>query len=706
MITIKKILLLFCWMGCVVPVMPCASWCADAENKKSVKLESVTVTANKIKEDIQKVPQSITVIDEYVLEEKGIRNVFDVINEIPNMAVSPDHGNAVNFRGLNSSVFTSNNPVVIYIDGVPYTDRYGFDASLVNVERIEVLRGPQGTLYGKDAIGGVINIVTQMPENEWQGKVGAEYGSFNFMRGLFNGSGALVKDSLYLGINGQYQQDDGWIDNTRNGRDEDSNEEEDRRFSGYLLFKPTDQLSARLTVSNDYFKHYWIDGCSLPAGTDIGAFNRDDAENAEFDVPTHEKYESNSQSLNLSYDFGAAMLTATTTHRKLDVKGDYDSDYGNNIMFAGLKQFNTSELDTWNQELRLSSNDQTGIRWIGGVYFDVEEREQGPYGMQVPTGMGNYEMNAESRTDSDTYAVFGQLIVPMGSRFELTLGGRYQHIKKEIDLDMYNLPVGVDNGAPMYEFQGEKSWDIFLPKLALTYGISNVWTAYASYSQGYMPGGFNYFATAGTEADNSFEPQQSANYELGIKGAMDRLRVAASLFYMDIEDIHVYKAIGNMYLTDNAKKAHSRGAELELTYRLTDTIELTGAAGIIQAEYDDYDAGDGVNYDGENIENTPSCTTRIGVAYLHPMGIYTRLDMKNQGAIHFYDDTNKAMVKEDAYTVINAKIGYQFDKWNFYVYGENLFDEEYITDFKSNSMVAIAGFGEPRTVGVGMRYRF
>jgi outer membrane receptor protein involved in Fe transport len=92
----------------------------------------------------------------------------------------PDHGNSMNFRGLNTSMFTSNNPVVIYIDGVPYSDRYGFDASLANVKRIEVLRGPQGTLYGKDAIGGVINIVTKDPGNEFQGKVGAEYGSFNY----------------------------------------------------------------------------------------------------------------------------------------------------------------------------------------------------------------------------------------------------------------------------------------------------------------------------------------------------------------------------------------------------------------------------------------------------------------------------------------------------------------------------------------------
>jgi iron complex outermembrane receptor protein len=542
--------------------------------------------------------------------------------------------------------------------------------------------------------------------------VNAEYGSFNFMRGLFSGSGPLIKDSLYLGINGQYQSDDGWIENTHSGMDDDANEEEDRRISGYFLYKPTDRLSARLTVSNDYTKRYWINGYGLPGGTDISNFDRDDAEHVDFDVPTKEEYDSNSQSLNLSYDFDSIRLISTTTHRKLDIEGDYDADFANKSVYAGLMQFNNTDLNTWNQELRFSSIKEVGIRWVGGMYLDVEERDQGPYGMQFPNYdpttydfIGNYEMNAESQTDSDTYAIFGQLIVPLGRHFELTLGGRYQEIDKEIDLKMYYLPVGM-TGDPMYTFKGDESWDVFLPKVALTYRISNAWTAYASYSRGYMPGGFNYFATAGTEEDNHFEPQESINYELGIKASLDRLRMAASVFYMDIEDIHVYKAYGTMYLTDNAEKAHSQGVELEFTYRPTDTIELSGAAGIIDAEYDDYDAGGGFIFDGKNIQNTPAYTARFGVAYFHPGGFYSRLDMKNQGNIYFYDDYNKAMVKEDAYTVIDAKIGYHFNTWDFFVYGKNLTDEDYITDFKSSSTVAMAGFGEPRTVGVGMRYRF
>ena len=684
---------------------------ASTTSHRPFAIEGITVTANKMEEDITDVPQSITVIDAQTLEAKGIRNVADVINEIPNMSVQRNHGNAVSFRGLNYSMFTNNNPVVIYIDGVPYSNRYGFDASMANVERIEVLRGPQSTLYGKDAIGAVINIVTQQPTNTWQGKVGVEYGSNHLMQGMFNVGGPLLDDVLYAGINGWYSQNDGWIENIHPGMEKDANRENDRRFSGYLLYKPTDRLSARLTLSNDYARKYGIDGYALPSGSDIGAFNRDDAEKVDFDVPTLAKTQSTAQSLHVAYEFDPVTLTSTSTHRRLEMKGDYDADFGASPLFAGLKNFVVQDIDTWTQELRVSSNNTKGFRWVGGVYFDFEKHEQGPYGMQFPdfdpvtyAYLGNFEMNAESKTDSNTQAVFGQVMVPLGERFELTLGGRYQRIEKKIDLNMYYLPVGM-TGPPMFSFNDKKTWDTFLPKAALSYKITDDWTAYASYSHGYMPGGYNYFAMEGSAEDNSFDPQRSTNYELGIKGAFDRFRVAASIFHMEIKDIHVYKAIGTMYVTDNAKKAHSQGAELELTYLPLDEIELTGAVGFINAEYDDYDAGT-VKFDGKKIEQTPSHTLRISVAYHHPRGAYARLDVKNQGGTYFYDSANQTFGREKSYTVADMRAGWRFGDWDIYAYVKNLTDEKYITSFTPNSMTSIVTFGEPRTIGGGIRYQF
>jgi iron complex outermembrane receptor protein len=680
---------------------------AETEGEtKSLALESISVTANKIEEDVTDVPQSITVIDEYIIEEKGIKDIPDIIEEVPNMTNAPNRGgNWVNFRGLNASLFTRNSPVVIYVDGVPYSSTDSFDASMVNVERVEVLRGPQGTLYGKDAIGAVINVVTKEPSNDFQGKIGAEYGSFNYMQGLMNLSGPVLKDKLYFGIHGAYEQNDGWIENEYPGMDDDSTRESNRKIGVHLLFKPAERLSARLNVSNDYTRNHWMDWYGLPAGTQISAFDPDDAEHMEFDVPTLDEIESNAQNLHVSYAFSPLTLTSTTTHRRVEVDSVYDCDFGNNPSYAGLEKFYDVSIDTWTQELRLASNKTEGFRWVGGLYFDVEEKNVGPFGQQFPTGSGNYEMNAESTTDSNTWAVFGQTMVPLGAGFELTLGGRYQRIKKEIDLDMYQLPVGM-SGPPSYHLEADKTWNAFLPKVALAYRISDAWTAYASWSKGYMPGGFNDVAMSGTADDNSFDPQKSTNYELGIKGSFNRLRLAASVFRMDIEDIHVWKSVAiSTYVTDNAKKAHSQGIEVEATYLPFNTLELTLAAGFIDAEYDDYDAG-AIKFDGEKIEQTPSHTVRAGIAYNHPGGFYSRADVRHQGRTYYFNDANKAFEKVGNYTVLDLRAGYRFRGWDVYAYGDNLTDEEYITCFLTGGTASIATFGEPRTFGVGARWQF
>jgi len=708
---IIKRLLVWAWIATGVCMAPAVAWSADSQEEKIVQIESITVTANKMEEDVQDVPQSITVIGEDILEEKGIENIPDLIREIPNAFYSPNHGNSVNFRGLNTSMFTSNNPVVIYIDGVPYSRAYGFDASLVNTERIEVLRGPQGTLYGKDAIGGVINIVSKDPTNEFHGKVGAEYGSFNYVQGLLNLNGPVLKDKLYFGINGQYDQDDGWIENEYPGADEDANRERNHNMGAFLLFKPAERFKARLNVSNLYNKTYWEDGYPLPGGSKLSDFNRDDAETVSYDGDTNNDLESNAQSLHLSCDFDALSVTSVTTHRNVKNEGVWDADFGDDPLWAGLTWFGDHETDTWTEELRFSSNNSEGFRWVAGVYLDAEEHEQGPYGMQMPFNpstyaLENWEYNAESVSDSNTYAVFGQVMVPFMTNFELTLGGRYQRIEKEMDLDMYVLPVGT-SGPPAFHLDTDKTWDVFLPKAALSYGITDAWKTYFSFSKGYMPGGFNYFATSGTGEDNDFEPQKSTNYELGIKGLYKRMNLSACVFYMDIEDIHVYKSPGGgIYFTGNADKAHSQGAEFEFTYFPTNTIELTGALGVIDAQYDDYDDGAGNIFDGEKIQQTPSYTARLGIAYYHPNGFYTRADVRSQGETHYYNDASKSLDDEGSYTLLDMKIGYRIGDFDIYAYGKNLTDEEYVNGFRANSMRAVATFGDPRTVGVGVQYRY
>ncbi len=697
----------------------------------SVALDEITVTANKMEENIHKVPQSISVLDGTEIEEMGLKDSRDVLDQIPGMLTTPDNGVGVTFRGLKRSMFTMNNPVVIYVDGVPIANAFGFDFSLANVERIEVLRGPQGTMYGKDAIGAVVNIITKNPDNTWHGKIGTEYSSFNTWNALANINGPIMTDKLFLGVSGQYDTTDGWIKNEYPGANEDVGRRDKYDVNGYLLFTPTERLHVRLGIDTYSHTIHSMNEKALPydyMGTGVGYtgvndFHRDMVEHLQLDVEPDENMDINSQNLLVAYDFDRFKVESITTHRVRDIDGIYDPDFssGGPMGMDGFILFHDAKLTSWTEELRLASTNTKGLRWIGGLYMDMDE-DDGIQGMQLsPTLIkmmqlpfpAATEQQIVYTTDTKTMALFGQVMLPFGQNFELTLGGRYQRIKKEMHRGLYFLPVlgqwhGDATGMPaVSSLDLDTTWNTFLPKVALAWFVSDKYTAYASFSQGYMPGGFNHFSMSGGADENTFKPQKSNSYEIGIKADHDTWRFNLAAFYMDITDIHIYKAIGSTYLTDNADKAHSFGTELETTWLPVKGLELSAAASLMQAEYDDYDLGSGIKLDGKDMEGSPSHSLRLSTSYHHPGGLYGRADVRHVGNVHYYDDIAKNVQGADSYNLVNLKLGWLYGNWDIYAFVRNLTDETYINSFKSNALTGgIAGFGDPRTIGVGLSYSF
>ncbi|RXK13556.1 TonB-dependent siderophore receptor [Halarcobacter mediterraneus] len=663
----------------------------------------MVITANKIEEKLQDIPQSITVIDAQEIEEKEIKTVSDIIKQIPNMSATPDRGIKVKFRGLNASLFTENNPVVIYVDGIPVSSKRSYIISLENIERVEVLRGPQGTLYGKDAIGGVINIVTKEPSNETSGSIGFEYGSNNYMRGTFNLNTPLIEDKLFINLNGELTSDDGWVTNTYNN-DDKASKENNKNFATSLFYKLTDNLSTRLSLKKERSKNYGFKGYGIASpSAQFSDFKRDDAENHGFENTSFEKYTINSQGLNIKYDTDNYTFDSITVHRKTSVNGKYDLDYTNGTYLDNSSMFNDETLENYSQEFRISNKENNGIRWLGGIYLDKTEQKHDPYGTHtLMYGIDYGTANMKSDMDNDTQAIFGQTMIPLYKQLELTLGARYQRIKKKIDYDYYT------NAIRTTGYNTQKTWNTFIPKIALNYKINDNFSSFISVSKGYMPGGFNSAASGSSIniTESTFEPQQSTNYEIGIKGIYEKFDFTASVFRMNIEDVHVYRRLaGGSVFTDNADKAHSQGIEFDFHYFPTDNLEISGALGFIKTEYDSYNVGD-FNFSGEKIETTPSHTANLSIGYYHPNGFYARTDIKNQGSMNFYDDLNKDFVKEGSYTLVDAKLGYKYSDWDFYVYGKNLTDEEYVNMYESNNFFSYASFGDPRFFGVGVKYTF
>jgi len=681
-------------------------------------LASVNVTANKMEQSLLDVPASISVIDAAELEEKGIHSISDLLREIPNLtpvAGTSGHGTGANIRGVNTSMFSNSNPVVIYIDGIAHSSRYGFDVSFANVERIEILRGPQGTLYGKDAIGGVINIITRRPDNTPSVRAGVEYATDAAWFGSFNLNGALKPDTLWWSINGQLSGEDGWIENEYPGMRRKAAPRRERRFNGFMLYAPNERFSVRLSLNTETGVIHWLHAMSAPGGTPLSDFSRAGARRARFDIDAKDATDADSLALALNWALPGVVVESVSTWRKYQLDGIYDADFGVNPDYLGLTQFNSTTTRTLAQELRASSRNREGLRWVAGMYVENEEFQQGPYGMEFPaydpaTGahVGAFTMNVESVTDTRTRALFGQVMIALAERLELTLGGRWQQIEKEISLNTWMLPTGSGfrEGPPMYSLDARKIWTTFLPKAALNWRFHPQWAAHVSFAEGYMPGGFNYFATGGTAEDNRFEPQTSRNIEIGLKGGVGALNLGVDIFHMQIEDIHIYKSDGAIYSVANARKAHSRGIEVEAAWTLPDAhLEFTAALGVIEARYDDYDAGTD-RFDGEHIQNTPTHTLRLGAAWVHPRGFYARMDAHNQGHQWFYDDAARGFPRSGGHTLLDARVGLRKGAWEVYGAVRNLTDREYVTGFISSSAVSMANFGNPRRYSVGLRYVF
>lgn len=697
-------------LACIALTATISAQAQTTDPKPAATLGAITITANKVEEKLKDVPQSVTLLTGEEIQDKGIRNVADLIREIPNLSSSFVYSEEVNFRGINASTFTNSNPLVIYVDGIPHSNRYAYDALLENVERVEVLRGPQGSLYGKDALGGVINIVTKSPTNHWSGHVGAEVANQGGHQVNFAVNGPIVKEQLYLTLAGKTAGQDGWIRNNHPGMNPHANRKDEDRFNLGLLYKMSADTQVRFNASRDDQANFWADGGLVPFTSHVASLNRDDTRVARFDQDTYTKTRSNAQSFAVKHKFDGITLDAVTTHKAVKIDGDYDADWGTSALSKGLTQFQHSKIDTVTQEIRLSGGQAGHTRWVGGLYLEKDKYQNTRYGMQYPaSAMGNpfgagvnIDMDDVSNTQSSTQALFGQVMVPVANGLELTVGGRYQKIKKDFDSAFYMLPVGTTGLPPAMAVNGTHRWSVFLPKVALSYDLNPSWKSYVSVAKGYMPGGYNYWTSSSNEADNRFNPQTSTNYEMGVRSDFGQLYLSAALFYMDIKDIHVYsfnRSSGMIY-TSNAGKAHSKGAELEANYLVNGNWEISGALGLTNARYDQYSD---VSANGNRIEKTPAYTARVGVQYTASQGAYARVDIRAQGKRYFNAENT---LLDGAYATVDLRAGYKTGPWDFYAYVRNAADTRYLATAATQNNGTLITFGETRRFGAGVRYTF
>lgn len=654
--------------------------------KKELELDIITVTAQKQEENVQEVPIGISVFSDLDIEDRKIESVQDIADFVPNMMIL-DSGmssfSSPSMRGIRAPAASMSVSAGLYVDGVPLLTAPGFEDAILDIERIEVLRGPQGTLYGKNTEAGVINIITRQPDNEFRGKVSAEGGKLlstetgDGLKGEFslNVSGPIMEDRLFLGIAGRYYQKDGFVQNITTG--DTANDREHWYGRGHLRWVPRDDFDISLIVSR---LQYDDGGASMnrPA-TGAGSFGLPAPQYRQVMPNLEGKNESTSdtQSLKFTYDFTDSLtLTSISARSVFEHKSFNDYDFSPmTLMHSDID----SQYRKTSQELRLNYTGEK-LRWLVGLYYD-DDRDDLYF--QVDSIFFPFINN--KTVDGQSYAAFVNFTYPVTHQLNLVAGLRYENQEREME-----------NNITGDKFDG--SWESVTPKIAMNYSFTPSIMAYISASKGDRSGGFNMFAHDPQHI--IYDGQSLWSYEIGIKSAFldDRLILNGAVFYMEISDMQVDESISPVetYLT-NAAEASGYGGELEMSAIIIDGLSLTVAIGFSDIEFDTFKDALG-DYKGNQNPLSPEYTFNIGTQYRHASGFYTRVDLIGYGEM-FLDKTNTA--SRDAFEIVNAKIGYETEQFDVYLYGKNIFDQEY--DIYASSLTT---YSEPGEIGLQVVYRF
>jgi len=668
----------------------------QAEEQSETTLETITVTAQKKEENIQDVPISMDVFSGIDIEDAGISNLRELTYFSPNLYSRQDTNlNTVYMRGITSHSVSLNTGVGLFVDGINYPLAHMHNSDLTDIERIEILRGPQGTLYGRNTEAGVINIITRQPGNEASSKVYTEMGVFDtsngnpfFIKAGGSLSGPIIKNKLFLGGAFQVYDTDGYTENIANGNDEAG---KINHFTGHatLRWTPTEVMDISFKLNgyerdNGYGYAHYTDG---PDATDRYQI--------DWEGDNEWKDENFGQALKINYKGRAFDFVSITTHNDFNTDFTNDDDFGPKTVVPGYpNQHFEFDNQSISQEFRLlSSEDRSHFQWLVGVFGFSDDNE---------ALVEFFSMSKETDYESKGYALFGQVTYTIWDRMHLTGGLRYDYQTSD-GTQTYNYAA-----AP---YSAEYEHEEFLPKATLAVDMTETTMGYVTVARGLMAGGYD-TGFASSSDTLTFDPEITWNYEAGVKMAFlnNRLSINAAVFYIDIKDKQAMEFLAGPSIRriTNAAKAHSQGAELELNFRPSPSWILFGGLGIADARFDDWVAdeitGGTYDYQDKHMTFAPTYTFNAGIKYSHASGYYIRTDMT--GVSSFYTDV-KNTKKIDGYATANLILGYQGEKCDISIWCKNLFDKAYLTNktaFTDNNTVVIDG--QPRSIGTTISYRF
>lgn len=664
-------------------------------------LEPITVTAEKRQAEVMDVSGSVSARSGEELADAEVESLEELGQQVPNLHVFTWGGSResnIFIRGIGPGLFTDQT-VGFYVDGVNYTSNGMFDLELMDIERVEVLRGPQGTLYGGNSLGGIINIVTRPPGNTATGRLSLSADNLDRRKLGLQGSVPLIRDELFASVSLSATDDDGHLTNIHTGEDYGETREASARVK--LRWQPSHDLEADLILDYDRRR-----GDSYALGT--ADFIKRNPDKVDHNMHGKDDQDSRGASLSISRQFDAGTLTAITGWRDWETLNSADQDAGSNPDYTHHSTSDESQ-NQLSQEVRWASGGETELSWLAGLYaYRSEYHVDGVNVLDYTAfGMGGpYRDLTDASKINSGQAVFGQLDYRVGERLSLTAGLRLDREKREAD-----IRTQLESGASVH-IQGDKHFNQWLPKLGASWTLSDG-LLYGSVSRGYRAGGFDYLYPS--EDDPTYDSETSTNYELGYKSSFlsGALELSTALFYIEIDDQQVQQLVPQTgkILTDNAGKGRSQGVEFETRYRPAPGWLVSASGSYTDAEYVRYQgcdfSGVSANCNGNKMVNTPELTANLAVQHRRPLtdalDLFARADVQYIGD-YYFDSQNH--FEQDAYSLLNLKAGVESEHWEAYAWIKNAGDEYYSRvefDFGAGHTVEA---GDPRRFGISLAARF
>jgi iron complex outermembrane receptor protein len=666
-------------------------------------LEEIVVTAQRREEKLQDVPVAITALSAADIEARGIGSTRDVLPSIPNVTYDESFtiGNSfVSIRGV-AQINNADSPIAIVVDGVPQNNQKQLRMELFDVERIEVLKGPQGALYGRNAIGGALNIVTQRPTNDFRGWVEAGYGSGDTTSIAGAVSGPISPDKALFRLTAAYKDSDGEIENEFLGEKVDFYTSKDVR--GRLILTPADALEIDLRASYSKLDGGAVRDASMPPG-DKHNTNREVAPRSDILGDSEREISDATVKIDWKTDYGT--LTSITGYTDLseDYFGDLDFcnpvDCPGGIFGLGPQADQQQHLDVelLSQELRFTSPDDRSLRWIVGAFYINTKRDLETIGRFLFPGAPPFTFLASNESnDNDAYSAFAQVDYDFTDSTTLGVSLRYDKDERE--------QTDVSTGTVR-----DISFDEVQPRVVLSHKFTPDQLGYVSYGTGFRSGGFNGIG------GRPFDAETLKNYEIGYKSEWldHRLRLNAAVFHSisdDYQFFYVDFTAGGAQVIDNLRKVEFTGGELELQAQLTPGWQVYGSLGLLDSDIKEIDPSLTVPAEeGNKSPKTQVSTFTFGTQYEFPVGDLTatlRLDYNRLGKRYWHPDNVDI---RDPVNLLDLRASLAGEHWTATIWGRNVLDEFYYMDFNSAAFgapgVDLGSQAPPDTYGVEVRYSF